>query len=54
LIAESRFSSRLRGCLRLCFDLNQAIHIYLVKELVATPVRFGCLKKGECDAVPLA
>jgi ABC-type nitrate/sulfonate/bicarbonate transport system substrate-binding protein len=26
---------------------------YTVKELVGTPVRFECLKKGECDAVPL-
>jgi ABC-type nitrate/sulfonate/bicarbonate transport system substrate-binding protein len=26
---------------------------YTVKELVGTPVRFDCLKKGECDAVPL-
>ena len=26
---------------------------YSVKELVGTPVRFDCLKKGECDAVPL-
>lgn len=26
---------------------------YRVKELVGTPVRFNCLKKGECDAVPL-
>jgi ABC-type nitrate/sulfonate/bicarbonate transport system substrate-binding protein len=26
---------------------------YRVKELVGTPVRFDCLKKGECDAVPL-
>ncbi len=26
---------------------------YSVKELVGTPVRFECLKKGECDAVPL-
>ena len=26
---------------------------YAVKELVGTPVRFDCLKKGECDAVPL-
>jgi ABC-type nitrate/sulfonate/bicarbonate transport system substrate-binding protein len=26
---------------------------YRVKELVGTPVRFECLKKGECDAVPL-
>jgi ABC-type nitrate/sulfonate/bicarbonate transport system substrate-binding protein len=24
-----------------------------VKELVGTPVRFDCLKRGECDAVPL-
>lgn len=27
---------------------------YRVKELVGTPVRFDCLKRGECDAVPLA
>jgi ABC-type nitrate/sulfonate/bicarbonate transport system substrate-binding protein len=26
---------------------------YSVKELVGTPVRFECLKRGECDAVPL-
>jgi ABC-type nitrate/sulfonate/bicarbonate transport system substrate-binding protein len=26
---------------------------YRVKPLVGTPVRFECLKKGECDAVPL-
>jgi len=26
---------------------------YAVKELVGTPVRFDCLKKGECDGVPL-
>jgi ABC-type nitrate/sulfonate/bicarbonate transport system substrate-binding protein len=26
---------------------------YRVKELVGTPVRFDCLKRGECDAVPL-
>jgi len=26
---------------------------YAVKELVGTPVRFDCLKRGECDAVPL-
>jgi len=26
---------------------------YFVKELVGTPVRFDCLKRGECDAVPL-
>ena len=26
---------------------------YRVKELVGTPARFDCLKKGECDAVPL-
>src|SRR5262245_52807914 len=26
---------------------------YAVKELVGTPVRFECLKRGECDAVPL-
>jgi len=26
---------------------------YRVKELVGTPVRFECLKRGECDAVPL-
>src|SRR5262245_3823315 len=26
---------------------------YNVKELVGTPVRFDCLKRGECDAVPL-
>jgi ABC-type nitrate/sulfonate/bicarbonate transport system substrate-binding protein len=26
---------------------------YSVKELVGTPVRFDCLKKGECDGVPL-
>lgn len=26
---------------------------YRVKELVGTPVRFDCLKQGECDAVPL-
>jgi NitT/TauT family transport system substrate-binding protein len=26
---------------------------YSVKELVGTPVRFECLKKGECDGVPL-
>ncbi len=31
--------------------LNEAD--YRVKELVGTPVRFDCLKKGECDAVPL-
>ena len=24
-----------------------------MKELVGTPVRFECLKRGECDAVPL-
>ncbi len=27
---------------------------YRVKELIGTPVRFDCLKTGECDAVPLA
>jgi ABC-type nitrate/sulfonate/bicarbonate transport system substrate-binding protein len=26
---------------------------YWVKELVGTPVRLDCLRKGECDAVPL-
>jgi hypothetical protein len=26
---------------------------FKVKELVGTPVRADCLKKGECDAVPL-
>jgi ABC-type nitrate/sulfonate/bicarbonate transport system substrate-binding protein len=26
---------------------------YQVKELVGTPVRFDCLKKGDCDGVPL-
>jgi NitT/TauT family transport system substrate-binding protein len=26
---------------------------YRVKPLVGTPVRFECLKRGECDAVPL-
>ena len=26
---------------------------YRVRELVGTPVRFDCLKKGECDGVPL-
>jgi len=26
---------------------------YAVKELVGTPVRFDCLKRGDCDAVPL-
>ena len=26
---------------------------YRVKELVGTPVRFECLKRGECDGVPL-
>jgi len=26
---------------------------YSVKELVGTPVRFDCLKRGECDGVPL-
>jgi len=26
---------------------------YSVKELVGTPVRFECLKRGDCDAVPL-
>jgi ABC-type nitrate/sulfonate/bicarbonate transport system substrate-binding protein len=26
---------------------------YSAKELVGTPVRFDCLKRGECDAVPL-
>jgi ABC-type nitrate/sulfonate/bicarbonate transport system substrate-binding protein len=26
---------------------------YTVKELVGTPVRFDCLKRGDCDAVPL-
>ena len=26
---------------------------YQIKELVGTPVRFECLKRGECDAVPL-
>src|SRR5262245_35820014 len=26
---------------------------YAVKELVGTPVRFECLRRGECDAVPL-
>jgi len=26
---------------------------YSVKELVGTPVRLECLRKGECDAVPL-
>ena len=26
---------------------------YHVKELVGTPVRFDCLKRGECDGVPL-
>ena len=28
-------------------------HDYRVKELVGSPVRFECLKRGECDAVPL-
>lgn len=27
---------------------------YRVKELVGTPVRFDCLKRGECDGVPLS
>jgi NitT/TauT family transport system substrate-binding protein len=27
---------------------------YRVKELVGTPVRFECLRRGECDAVPLS
>jgi ABC-type nitrate/sulfonate/bicarbonate transport system substrate-binding protein len=27
---------------------------YRVKELVGTPVRFDCLRAGECDGVPLA
>ena len=27
---------------------------YRVKELVGTPMRFECLRRGECDAVPLA
>lgn len=27
---------------------------YRVKELVGTPVRFDCLKAGECDTVPLS
>jgi ABC-type nitrate/sulfonate/bicarbonate transport system substrate-binding protein len=26
---------------------------YRVKEMVGTPVRFDCLKRGECDGVPL-
>ena len=26
---------------------------YRVKELVGSPVRFECLRRGECDAVPL-
>jgi ABC-type nitrate/sulfonate/bicarbonate transport system substrate-binding protein len=26
---------------------------YQVKELIGTPVRFDCLRRGECDAVPL-
>ena len=26
---------------------------FQVKELVGTPVRFDCLKRGDCDAVPL-
>jgi len=26
---------------------------YRVKELVGTPLRYDCLKRGECDAVPL-
>ena len=26
---------------------------YQVKELVGTPVRFDCLRRGECDGVPL-
>lgn len=26
---------------------------YQVKELVGTPVRFDCLKRGDCDGVPL-
>jgi ABC-type nitrate/sulfonate/bicarbonate transport system substrate-binding protein len=26
---------------------------YRVKELVGTPVRFDCLRRGECDGVPL-
>ena len=26
---------------------------FRVKEMVGTPVRFNCLKQGECDAVPL-
>jgi len=26
---------------------------YRVKELVGTPVRFECLRRGECDGVPL-
>jgi ABC-type nitrate/sulfonate/bicarbonate transport system substrate-binding protein len=26
---------------------------YRIKELVGTPVRLDCLKRGECDAVPL-
>jgi ABC-type nitrate/sulfonate/bicarbonate transport system substrate-binding protein len=26
---------------------------YAVKELVGTPLRLDCLKKGDCDAVPL-
>ena len=27
---------------------------YRVKELVGTPVRFECLRRGECDGVPLS
>jgi ABC-type nitrate/sulfonate/bicarbonate transport system substrate-binding protein len=27
---------------------------YRVKELVGTPLRFECLRRGECDAVPLS
>ncbi len=27
---------------------------YRVKELVGTPVRYECLRRGECDAVPLS
>ena len=26
---------------------------YTVKQLIGTPVRYECLKRGECDAVPL-
>jgi hypothetical protein len=49
VLTQSQFP---RGKLLALKGLNEAN--YLVKELVGTPLRFGCLKKGECDAVPLA